>query len=272
MAARGHRPARHGRRRRRLPPSAPGSPPAPIARSRAPGSAPPTARTARPSDRAGRAAPPTVPCRPPRTRTVARSVAPSRLRRPGAVRPEPQPCLTPIVARRAPADTRAPARGARALMSARPPARAADPCALLRTAPTRAARPRSTPAGRRGPRPRRTPAERRAPTSPDASPAASGRARSADVVPERAARRVLGRPRGPARGRPTRAPRAHSRATAGAALRYRPAGRSGPAGSGRAAASARHAPLGARRRVSVAARALRRRSRSIAYSTPGMSR
>jgi len=36
----------------------------------------------------------------------------SRLRRPGAVRHEPQPCLTPIVARRA-RPTRAPARGAR---------------------------------------------------------------------------------------------------------------------------------------------------------------
>jgi hypothetical protein len=36
----------------------------------------------------------------------------TRLRRPGAVRPEPQPCLTPIVARRA-RPTRAPARGAR---------------------------------------------------------------------------------------------------------------------------------------------------------------
>ena len=36
----------------------------------------------------------------------------SRLRRPGAVRPEPQACLTPIVARRA-RPTRTPARGAR---------------------------------------------------------------------------------------------------------------------------------------------------------------
>jgi hypothetical protein len=36
----------------------------------------------------------------------------TRPRRPGAVRPEPQPCLTPIVARRA-RPTRAPARGAR---------------------------------------------------------------------------------------------------------------------------------------------------------------
>ena len=36
----------------------------------------------------------------------------TRLRRPGAVRPEPQACLTPIVARRT-RSTRAPARGAR---------------------------------------------------------------------------------------------------------------------------------------------------------------
>jgi hypothetical protein len=58
----------------------------------------------RPADRAKTPAPPHPHRRPVRP-------AP-RVRRPGAVRPEPQLCLTPIVPRRA-RPTRAPARGAR---------------------------------------------------------------------------------------------------------------------------------------------------------------
>ena len=75
-------------------------------------------RTAR-ADHAGPAAParadharPAAPARVahhPHRRPVT---APSRTRRPGAVRPEPQPCLTPLVARRS-RPTAAPARGAR---------------------------------------------------------------------------------------------------------------------------------------------------------------
>lgn len=65
----------------------------------------------RPSDRSQRRAAEGAepPASHPHRRPLHRA---SRLRRPGAVRPEPQACLTPIVARRA-RPTRAPARGAR---------------------------------------------------------------------------------------------------------------------------------------------------------------
>ena len=63
------------------------------------------------ADRSGRRA--ADGAEPPAAHPHRRPLRPAtRLRRPGAVRPEPQACLTPVVARRT-RSTRAPARGAR---------------------------------------------------------------------------------------------------------------------------------------------------------------